>query len=134
MTPSAWKAAHKRGSGNGPILIEDRNELAALVATGEWDLKPLYDQDAYGAVAAFVAAMNDDPNISQQLDQRICCSGHECGCLGFTVGDYLTLNAKDSQKHLDAYIDELTSGLQASVVQTWRDYEVLVARLKGTTR
>lgn len=131
MTPTAWKATHKRGSGNNPILIEDRIEMAAMWATGEWDFVPLYDQDAYGAVAAFVAAMNEDPNISSQLGQLICCSGHECGCLGFTVGDYLTQNVKDAQRHLDAYIDALTGGLQASVVQTWRDYEVLVDRLKG---
>lgn len=30
-----------------------------------------------------------DSNTDKFLDQRLCCSGHHCGCMGATVGEYL---------------------------------------------
>lgn len=49
---------------------------------------------------ALEAGEGDD--VASALNQRICCSGHECGCMGSSVGSYLAYCARQILSHIDA--------------------------------
>jgi hypothetical protein len=58
----------------------------------------LADAQAVGFAAGVEAAAKeiegDDYNIGRAMSMAICCSGHECGCMGASVRDYLVYNIR----------------------------------------
>ena len=66
-------------------LLADRRDPAVLAALPE--VQALIAA-AYEAAAQTVATQGDS-SATEALGQRICCSGHMCGCQGATVEDWL---------------------------------------------
>ncbi len=58
----------------------------------------LADAQAVGFAAGVEAVAKeiegDDDNIGRAMSMAICCSGHECGCMGASVRDYLVYNIR----------------------------------------
>ena len=58
----------------------------------------LADAQAVGFAAGVEAVAKeiegDDYNIGRAMSMAICCSGHECGCMGASVRDYLVYNIR----------------------------------------
>ena len=58
----------------------------------------LADAQAVGFAAGVEAVAKeiegDDDNIGRTMSMSICCSGHECGCMGASVRDYLVYNIR----------------------------------------
>lgn len=49
---------------------------------------------AAGVEAVAKEIEGDDYNIGRAMSMAICCSGHECGCMGASVRDYLVYNIR----------------------------------------
>ena len=49
---------------------------------------------AAGVEAVAKEIEGDDYNIGLAMSMAICCSGHECGCMGASVSDYLVYNIR----------------------------------------
>lgn len=41
-------------------------------------------------------------DVAFALNQKICCNGHECGCMGSSVGSYLAYCARQILARIDA--------------------------------
>jgi len=56
------------------------------------------EQEAERRVAAFAVALEaaDFSNVSGALNERMCCTGQECGCMGSTVGQYLAYELREA--------------------------------------
>ena len=81
------------GWGIGPALLcqQAAAEITRLRAA-------LADAHAVGFAAGVEAVAKeiegDDDNIGRAMSMAICCSGHECGCMGASVRDYLVYNIR----------------------------------------
>lgn len=81
------------GFGIGPAMLcqEAAAEITRLRAA-------LADAQTVGFAAGVEAVAKeiegDDYNIGRAMSMAICCSGHECGCMGASVRDYLVYNIR----------------------------------------
>ena len=75
--------------------IEMQREAAAEITRLR---AALADAQAVGFAAGVEAVAKeiegDDYNIGRAMSMAICCSGHECGCMGASVRDYLVYNIR----------------------------------------
>ena len=57
----------------------------------EWNQAEARVEELEGAVAVFADNLEsaNDTNAAFALNQRICCTGQDCGCMGSSVGQYL---------------------------------------------
>ena len=77
--------------GPPPVYSDPSEEITRLRAA-------LADAQAVGFAAGVEAVAKeiegDDDNIGRAMSIAICCSGHECGCMGASVRDYLVYNIR----------------------------------------
>ena len=90
-TFAAAKAAAQADYTARILSAVDPDEITSLRAA-------LADAQAVGFAAGVEAVAKeierDDDNIGRAMSMAICCSGHECGCMGASVRDYLVYNIR----------------------------------------
>ncbi len=75
-----------------------------------WTETPLFPASALEAArrealeqaAKVIETAGLDPNVSNHLDARMCCTGHMCGCQGSTVAEYLAYQLRALKENPNA--------------------------------
>ncbi|MDP2047541.1 MAG: hypothetical protein Q8K33_01425 [Cypionkella sp.] len=79
-----WAAQTSGGTaGRDEGLVAACDQMEAALST------PATEPQGQMTIADFVNTLKTDDNVARFMNQRICCDGHMCGCMGSTVGEYL---------------------------------------------
>lgn len=85
LTALAAKLAEAEAAAEGAlmILMDERAELAQVKADADARVAAAYE------LAADTLDTHGDRAVNEALGQKLCCSGHHCGCMGADVGAFL---------------------------------------------